>query len=74
MSIVSAYCPVMQSSITRLEDLEGTVTRVFCEEYDAPTRSCRRKQSAASGGPLAQLLARIDEHTLQEHGYRCDLS
>ena len=73
MSIYSTYCPVLQATVTRVADFEGTVTRVFCPEYEPSTRSCRVKMQASGGGPLSQLLERLAEGTLDHRGYRCDL-
>jgi hypothetical protein len=73
MSINSAFCPVLQTTVARMADFEGTITRVFCPEYDPSTRSCRVKLQGAGGGPLSQLLERLADGTLDRRGYRCDL-
>jgi recombinational DNA repair protein RecR len=72
MPLVSAQCPVLHSQISRLADLEGHITRVFCPEY-LENGECRIKRGTEGGGPLSQLLERIDEGTLDRHGRRCDL-
>ena len=71
MSITTIRCPVLGSSVTRVIDFEGTVTRVICPEYQTPEGTCRLKSTVAKGGPLARLLERRDEETLAEHGIAC---
>jgi hypothetical protein len=73
MPIISTRCPVLHASVGYLTDLEGTVTQVFCPEYDPASRSCRLKRSVAAGGPLSQLLERLSEGTLDRRDYRCDV-
>ena len=72
MAIVSANCPVLHAHVNRLADFEGHITRVFCPEYLA-NGECRIKRGGADGGPLSQLLERVDEDALDRPGYRCDL-
>jgi hypothetical protein len=71
MAIRSVHCRVLGTYVTQVTDLEGAVTRVICREYDAPTSSCRLKQSARGGGPLSQLLERVSEDTLDTRSTRC---
>lgn len=73
MSITTVRCPVLGSNVTRVIDLEGTVTRVICPEYQMPEGLCRLKRAVAKGGPLSRLLERRDEETLAEHGIACGL-
>jgi hypothetical protein len=72
MTIVSTRCPVLHAQVNRLVDFEGHIARVFCPEY-LKNGECRIKRGVADGGPLSQLLERIDEETLDRHGKRCDL-
>jgi len=73
MAITSVHCNVLGADVTCVTDLEGTVTRIVCAQYDASTGLCRVKQGALVGGPLSQLLERVAEGTLASHGTRCDL-
>ena len=73
MPITSVRCQVLGASVSCVTDLEGSVTKVVCAEYDEPTGNCRVKQGALAGGPLSQLLARVADDTLAGHGTRCDL-
>ena len=73
MTITTARCRVLGTTVTCITDLEGTVARVVCPEYDQASSACRIKQRAVTGGPLAQLLGRVADHTLAAHGTRCDL-
>ena len=73
MAITSVHCKVLGADVTCVTDLEGTVTRIVCAQYDASTGLCHVKQRALVGGPLSQLLARVAEGTLTSHGTRCDL-
>ena len=73
-NISVAFCPVSQSDVVRVTDLEGRVTRLVCVDYDEPTGNCLRKASEAGGGPLARFLSRTRERTLASHGVRCDLA
>jgi len=72
MPIVSTECRVLHSQVARLADLEGHISRVFCPEY-LDKGECRIKREGVSGGPLSQLLERIDEGALDRRGIRCDL-
>ena len=72
MPIVSAQCPVLHAPVSRLADFEGHISRVFCPEY-LKNGECRIKRGGAAGGPLSQLLERIEEDALDRRGTRCDL-
>jgi hypothetical protein len=73
MAITSVHCPVLHTTVKRVTDLEGEVVRVICPEYDEPTEGCRLKKTAYQGGPLAQLLERAEEGTLNRRTVHCDL-
>jgi hypothetical protein len=73
MPITTARCHVRGTTVACVTDLEGTVTRIVCTEYDPATGGCRVKQRARNGGPLAQLLGRVAGDTLAAHGIGCDL-
>ena len=73
MAITTVRCPVAQKSVICDTDLEGTVTRVFCQELEERTGICRLKRSALEGGPLSQLLQRASEQTLDSRRLTCDL-
>jgi hypothetical protein len=73
MAITTIRCPVAQAVVTRMTDLEGEVTRVICPEYEEPTGICRLKRNVLHGGPLAQLLDRVSENTLDTDGVQCAL-
>jgi hypothetical protein len=73
MAISSIRCPVLSARVTKVTDLEGTVTRVICPEYDASNRTCRLTMSIREGGPLSQLLERVSEDTLDTRSTRCVL-
>lgn len=73
MAIRSIRCPVLGAHVTQVTDLEGTVTRILCTEYDASDGTCRLKKAAGEGGPLAQLLERLSENTLDTRSMRCVL-
>lgn len=72
MAIQSIHCHVLGSHVTRVTDLEGRVTKVICAEYQ-PNGTCRLKEAALEGGPLAQLLERASEETLDTRSTVCDL-
>ena len=57
MAINSVWCPVLQTHVTYVTDLDQRVVRVVCYEYDTTTSTCRMKRRALERGPLAQLLA-----------------
>lgn len=70
MAMNSIRCPVLGARITQVTDLEGVVTRVICPEYDSDG-TCRLKKSVREGGPLAQLLERVSEETLDTRSTLC---
>jgi len=74
MALESIRCPVLGAHITRVTDLEGTVTRIICAEYEDATGICRLRKAGLDGGPLSQLLARLAEGTLAHRGTQCDLA
>ena len=71
MAIRSIRCPVLGAHVTQVTDLEGAVTRIICAEYNASDGTCRLKKSVGDSGPLAQLLERVSEGTLDTRGTRC---
>lgn len=73
MPIRTAHCHVLGASVSRVTDLEGTVTRVVCPEYQEPNGICRLRSDALKGGPLSRLLERVEEETLGERGVLCEL-
>ena len=73
MAITSIRCPVLGAHVTQVTDLEGNVTRIICAEYEDATGVCRLKKTALDGGPLAQLLERLSEQTLETRGTLCIL-
>ena len=73
MAMTSMWCPVLDAHVTCLTDLEGAVTRIICAEYGESTGSCRLKQTALEGGPLAQLLERISQDALNTRSTLCVL-
>ena len=73
MAITSIRCPVLGAHVTCVTDLEGNVTRIICAEYEESTGSCRLKKAALEGGPLAQLLERMSEDTLDTRSTLCVL-
>ena len=72
MPIVTTQCPVLHAQVNRLADMEGQITRVFCSKY-TEAGECRLKREAMTGGPLSQLLERLNEGTLDRRGYGCEL-
>lgn len=73
MPITSVPCHVLGTTVTRVTDFEGSVTRLICPEYDEATGICRIRQHASGGGPLSQLLERVDEDALADRDARCPL-
>ena len=53
MAIRSIRCPVLGAHVTCVTDLEGSVTKIICAEYDESTGNCHLKGTALEGGPLA---------------------
>ncbi len=74
MQVTSVRCRVLRAHVTRVTDFEGEPTTIICPEYQKPTGICRLKKNAFDGGPLSQLLERVEEQTLGSRGTRCDLS
>jgi len=74
MPITTSYCHVLPGTVTRITDLEGAVLRVNCAEYDDRNGGCRLKQQTLRGGPLSQLLDRVNEATLDRRTELCDLA
>jgi hypothetical protein len=73
MAIQSVFCHVSHGHVTALTDLEGAITRLICPELQALTGTCRLRGNALGGGPLSQLLERVDEGTLYQRSTRCEL-
>ena len=74
MPLIPVRCPVLRVNVTRATDFEGEPTMILCAEYEEPTGICRLKRNALNGGPLSQLLERVEESTLGSRATRCDLS
>ena len=74
MPMTSVRCPVLRADVTRITDFEGVPTTIICPQFDKPTGLCRLKRNALDGGPLSQLLDRVEEQTLGSRSTRCDLS
>jgi hypothetical protein len=73
MAIRSSWCPVLQSHVTRVTDLEGSVAAVFCSEYQKATRTCRMKREALDCGPLSQFMRLASENSLADSLARCPM-
>lgn len=73
MPITPVHCQVFGGNVTRVTDIEGSVTRLICPAFESPTGVCRIRRDALSGGPLSQLVARVAEDTLSVRSIRCDL-
>lgn len=73
MGIMTIRCPVLGADVARVTDLEGSVVRIICAEYDEVTGTCRLKRGAIDRGPLTQLIERVSEHTLASRGTQCAL-
>jgi len=73
MPITTMRCHVSGTNVSRITDLEGTVTRVICPEYSEPQGVCRLRGDALKGGPLSRLLERVEENSMAERGTLCDL-
>ncbi len=74
MALRSSWCPVLQSYVTRVTDLEGALAAVFCSEYEKSTRTCRMKRETLDRGPLSQLMKRASENPLADTMARCTMS
>jgi len=73
MAIKSVLCHVSQSHVPVVTDMEGAITRLICSEYEEATGLCRLRKIALNGGPLSNLLERIDEGMLDRPATRCEL-
>ena len=73
MAMTSIRCPVLGAHISRVTDFEGHVTKIICADHEKSTGTCRLRRTALDGGPLAQLLKRVSEETLDTRGARCML-
>ena len=73
MGMRSIYCPVLGAHVIQVTDLEETVIRVICVEYETADATCRLKKTALTGGPLAQLLERVSDETLASRGTLCEM-
>jgi hypothetical protein len=73
MATTSVRCPVLGAHVIRVTDLEGTVIRIICPEYETPRGTCRLKVNVQQGGPLAQFLERTAENSLGSRTTSCDL-
>ena len=73
MPITTIRCDVLGANVSCITDLEGTVMRVICPEYQEPAGTCRLRSEASKGGPLSRLLERVEEDTLASHGVGCAL-
>jgi hypothetical protein len=71
MPISSVRCRVLGADVTRVTDLDGSVTRLIYSAYHEPTGICRLMTNAQSGGPLSRLLERVAEDTLDIPSARC---
>jgi hypothetical protein len=71
MAMKSIHCPVLGAHVTQVTDFEGVVTRVICTEYEASDGTCRLKRTVREGGPLAQLLERVSEDSLDTRSTVC---
>jgi hypothetical protein len=73
-TLKSVWCPVMQAHVTCEIDLEGTVVRPVCYEYESATSTCRMKRAALESGPLGQFLTRVSENALADSSIGCPLA
>ena len=73
-TIKSMWCPVTHTHVTCIVDLEGTVVRVVCYDYEEATRTCRVKRRASRDAPLGQLLARSSEEPLADSSVSCPVA
>lgn len=74
MAIQVVRCAISGVAVTRVTDLEGRTTRLICPDYDESSKTCRIRRATLGGGPLAQLLDRLSEGTLDRRGTHCDLA
>ena len=73
MAITSVYCQVLGGHVTRVTDIEGSVTQLICPAFELSGGTCRLRREAFTGGPLSQLLERVAEDTLAVRSARCNL-
>lgn len=73
MAIESVFCHVRQAPVRVVTDLEGAITRLACEHYDESSGECQLRLESRRGGPLSQLVARLDAGTLDRPAVRCVL-
>jgi len=71
MATKSVHCPVLGAHVTHVTDLDGTVRRIICAEYDSSNGGCRRKRSGSGAGPLVQLLERAAEGIAGSRSVAC---
>jgi hypothetical protein len=64
----------LHSRVTRVRTLEGDVVKLICPEFDESSKTCRIRTAAGTGGPLSQLLERVEEQSLTDSGTRCILA
>lgn len=74
MPIKSVHCHVLQGNVTVVTDLEGSVERIICPKYEDQTGTCRLRKEALRGGPLSQLLERVEETSLDSRATKCILA
>ena len=74
MAIDSFWCSVLHRRLTRVTTLEGEVIKVICPEFDDSSRTCAFKKAVGLGGPLSQLVERVNEDSLAQADTRCDLA
>jgi hypothetical protein len=72
MPATSVLCPVLGAHITRILDVEGACIGIVCPEYAKLTNGCRLRKGIQSGGPLSQLLERVERNTLDSRNTRCE--
>ena len=71
MALESVWCAVGQRHVLRTIDLEGAVTSVICPDYDPATGVCRHRAETRNNGPLARLLERVSDKTLDDATAQC---
>ena len=73
MAFKPVWCPVLQTHVTCVTDLEGTIMKVVCSEREERTHACRLKQAAIQAGPLSKLLEQASENTFTDRTLLCVL-
>ena len=73
MRIETVRCQVLGAAVTRVVDFEGLVDHVICPEYRRADGTCRVKRLTGRGGPLSQLLQRVDDDIVADRGVTCSL-